>query len=352
MRVNYDESTISRMERDQYPPPDTPTLLARFVPELEIKYEPDLIDKFLALAAATRGEAESGEGTQPHTNTGEADQPAPPAVQLIDASQALSRSEAAKPFTKRPSLRTILIVGVGLVLAALLLFAVISFLRPKGPDARPLLKRGDSSQDVREAQHMLNLFHDQEVKAGRTGLDATPLVEDGIFGPRTERAVISFQRMMLEGLRNQTGIIGPLTWAELYKVGSPATGEVIRRHQGLKCGNHDHDTDQGPIRTRVCAWVNIDYAKHQVRGYGYVELVAGPSTAGMSIAAINLQEDEKNVLSQSETGVQRDAIQGRTDPWKCKGTHTFTVEVTARVNYPDKTQPTYTTSSNTVESSC
>ena len=65
-----------------------------------------------------------------------------------------------------------------------------------------LLQVGTRSEDVRLMQRYLNVI-------ARTNPSIEILAEDGIFGPRTQAAVLEFQRLF--GLA-QTGIIGPITW--------------------------------------------------------------------------------------------------------------------------------------------
>jgi hypothetical protein len=62
------------------------------------------------------------------------------------------------------------------------------------PEARPTIRQGDTGEHVAAAQRALGV------------------AADGIFGPRTRSAVVSFQR------RRQLlpdGVIGPMTWAAL-----------------------------------------------------------------------------------------------------------------------------------------
>jgi hypothetical protein len=70
---------------------------------------------------------------------------------------------------------------------------------PAPTGARPMLRRGSTGEDVREAQGLLI----------RHGATITP---DGQFGPATQRAVIDFQRSA--GL-TPDGIVGPRTWSAL-----------------------------------------------------------------------------------------------------------------------------------------
>ena len=87
----------------------------------------------------------------------------------------------------------------------------------------PFLIRQSVHPAVREAQVKLNLFHDQQIAAGKPGLTDAPLVEDCIFGQHTFNAVVSFQEQVFPAQPEfHTGNIGEHTWAELDKItGAP-----------------------------------------------------------------------------------------------------------------------------------
>ena len=70
----------------------------------------------------------------------------------------------------------------------------------KLPDSRRILKRGDTGNDVLDAQRVMN------EKAGQ------PIKVDGIFGAKTEQAVINVQRFFGLQLSAQ---VDPPTWAVL-----------------------------------------------------------------------------------------------------------------------------------------
>lgn len=67
----------------------------------------------------------------------------------------------------------------------------------------PLLKPGDLSGSVRNAQRLLNVHN-----AG--------LAVDGSFGPATEKAVRSFQTVFHLSV---DGLVGPQTWTALDTFG-------------------------------------------------------------------------------------------------------------------------------------
>ena len=73
-----------------------------------------------------------------------------------------------------------------------------------------LQRVGSSGAAVRTIQERLNIV-------ARNNPSITTLLEDGIFGPRTQASVIAFQRLF--GL-SPDGIVGPLTWAELMRQSS------------------------------------------------------------------------------------------------------------------------------------
>jgi hypothetical protein len=90
--------------------------------------------------------------------------------------------------------------------------------------AHPVLKQGSSGPSVTDAQAKLN----------RVGADP-PLAEDGIFGPKTRAAVVSFQSE--RGLLVD-GVIGPQTWGAL-----DANNVVPKPDDPLACGCEVEDED-------------------------------------------------------------------------------------------------------------
>jgi peptidoglycan hydrolase-like protein with peptidoglycan-binding domain len=79
------------------------------------------------------------------------------------------------------------------------------------PVEHPMIRRGSRGDDVSECQTKLNLSP-----------DTTSLLDvDGIFGSLTNGSVVEFQTA--KGLAPD-GIVGPLTWAELDKVGGGGGG--------------------------------------------------------------------------------------------------------------------------------
>jgi phosphatidylserine/phosphatidylglycerophosphate/cardiolipin synthase-like enzyme len=89
-------------------------------------------------------------------------------------------------------------------------------LAPLPPGPRPTVRRGSSGPAVGEAQAKLNRVHALETAQGRAGLDQCPLEVDGRFGPKTQAAVLSFQRLAFPGEpREWDGIVGPKTWTRL-----------------------------------------------------------------------------------------------------------------------------------------
>jgi hypothetical protein len=84
------------------------------------------------------------------------------------------------------------------------------------PGARTMLRRGSRGPGVQEAQQKLNQVHARRLATGSGGLEACPLVDDGVFGDLTHRATVSFQRLAFPGQPNEwDGVIGPKTWAML-----------------------------------------------------------------------------------------------------------------------------------------
>lgn len=74
-----------------------------------------------------------------------------------------------------------------------------------GGGNRPMIRRGSQGQAVMDAQELLNQHGAMP-----------PLVVDGIFGPLTHQATVTFQNT--SGL-DPDGIIGPLTWGALESSG-------------------------------------------------------------------------------------------------------------------------------------
>ncbi|MEG3146376.1 S8 family serine peptidase [Sphingomonas sp. RT2P30] len=92
---------------------------------------------------------------------------------------------------------------------------------PSGP--HPMIRRGSSGPAVAEAQTKLNRVH-----ASRNALDRCPLTVDGIFGPNTSAATVSFQRFAFPGQPSEwDGVIGPKTWAMLDAYGADDTPPVM-----------------------------------------------------------------------------------------------------------------------------
>ena len=117
------------------------------------------------------------------------------------------------------------------------------------PETRPLLKRGAKGAEVRTLQTWLN------------SRGASPLlVVDGDFGPKTERAVKTFQA---QNSLVADGIVGPYTWAALEANPAPEP------NLGLS----------GPIREQTENWPA--YAKRYFRGLGYSDLAAAALAAGL-----------------------------------------------------------------------
>ena len=97
------------------------------------------------------------------------------------------------------------------------------------------LQNGSRGQSVRQLQFMLRVLSEY--------VDAIPPVtQDGIFGPRTQEAVIAFQRYV--GL-TPDGIVGPATWTALYDRASAIasqTRNIVGQYPGspLQVGDSDY----------------------------------------------------------------------------------------------------------------
>ena len=81
---------------------------------------------------------------------------------------------------------------------------------------RPILASGSQGAAVRDAQEVLNRYHLLETANGRAGLPEGVLAVDGLFGARTQRNTLAFQRQVFPNdAREVDGVIGPKTWAKM-----------------------------------------------------------------------------------------------------------------------------------------
>lgn len=81
---------------------------------------------------------------------------------------------------------------------------------------RPTIRQGSRGPAVHEAQQRMNTINTRRGAWGQSRIDRCPLIVDGIFGPNTRGATVSFQRLAFPGQANEwDGIIGPKTWAQL-----------------------------------------------------------------------------------------------------------------------------------------
>jgi peptidoglycan hydrolase-like protein with peptidoglycan-binding domain len=74
----------------------------------------------------------------------------------------------------------------------------------------PVLRKGSEGGTVVRLQQMLNVF----VGHGEEGAHVEPLKADGVFGPKTEQAVKTFQGFDA-GTLAVDGIVGEATWTKL-----------------------------------------------------------------------------------------------------------------------------------------
>ncbi|WP_448501141.1 peptidoglycan-binding protein [Sphingomonas sp.] len=86
---------------------------------------------------------------------------------------------------------------------------------PAPVGARPIIRQGSRGPAVATAQTQLNTVHQRQQAEGG-GIDRCPLAVDGMFGPNTRAATLSFQRFAFPAAPAEwDGIIGPRTWAML-----------------------------------------------------------------------------------------------------------------------------------------
>lgn len=89
---------------------------------------------------------------------------------------------------------------------------------PPRPPAvtRPTLRSGARGAAVIDAQQRLNRIDQRQAASQNSRIERCPLTVDGIFGPNTRSATISFQKLAFPGQFNEwDGVIGPKTWAQL-----------------------------------------------------------------------------------------------------------------------------------------
>jgi peptidoglycan hydrolase-like protein with peptidoglycan-binding domain len=134
----------------------------------------------------------------------------------------------------------------------------------------PLVRRGDRDHPVRSLQDLLRA-RGREVRA------------DGVYGPRTEAAVRSFQRS--KGLAVD-GVAGPATWAALVLTVSQGNrGDAVRAVQEeFRFRNETGDPDKGlkvdgifgPETTDAVR--SFQHALHMDTPFVVVDGVVGPIT--------------------------------------------------------------------------
>ena len=151
--------------------------------------------------------------------------------------------------------------------------AVAAFIPVSGLPVWPVLSRGDNASwpaaTVRSLQYLLNAH-------------GSNLVVDGVFGPRTDAAVRSFQRA--HGLVVD-GIVGPRTWsAVVVTVRSGSVGLAVKAVQDE--ANSRGPNTSGPalvvdgiFGARTATWVNAFQGALAGHVIGFpVDGIVGPLT--------------------------------------------------------------------------
>ncbi|WP_158863011.1 peptidoglycan-binding domain-containing protein [Leifsonia sp. AG29] len=143
---------------------------------------------------------------------------------------------------------------------------------------QPTVQEGDTGDAVRRAQRALRRTPD------------LGLVVDGIFGPQTKAAVISFQQGA--GLVPD-GIVGPLTWAALPDGGpmpvlsEGSTGPVVSSLQTILTNGADQWGGVTPQGIDGIFGPHTKAAVEAFQGWGGVTVdgIVGDQTWGVSLHA-------------------------------------------------------------------
>jgi phosphatidylserine/phosphatidylglycerophosphate/cardiolipin synthase-like enzyme len=125
---------------------------------------------------------------------------------------------------------------------------------PPATPTHPLLRRGARGDAVREAQTKLNIVHGRNVATGRLGLQGAPLGVDGVFGPLTYSAIVSFQQQVFPSdPREWDGVLGPKTWQQL-DLASVGTGLDVPPIPPSPGGGETVQADPRLPREQVMRW--------------------------------------------------------------------------------------------------
>ena len=127
----------------------------------------------------------------------------------------------------------------------------------------------------------------------------------------------------------------------------------IEKFLGANCQQHDYAIGQDHTIIEVCAWINLDYDKHRLRGRAMLKYVEGPP-ASLTIPIVRLKQDGSTVRSNSKKPMTytEPSIESYTELLDCGEGGPVTSEVVAVVLYQDGQQGEYTIASKGVEPHC
>jgi transcriptional regulator with XRE-family HTH domain len=132
-----------------------------------------------------------------------------------------------------------------------------------------------------------------------------------------------------------------------------ATPTGIRKFLGIDCKQYGFFPGQNRTVVEVCAWVNLDYDNHRLRGRATIKHVAGPM-AQLAIPAVRLKQNGQVIRSSSKELIaqEQQGLESYTELLDCGEDGPVTTEIVAVVTYQDGQQREYTLTSEEVEPRC
>ena len=119
---------------------------------------------------------------------------------------------------------------------------------------------------------------------------------------------------------------------------------------GLQCPTFEYLIGKEKTVLKLCAWVNLDYDNHRVRGYGRAQWEAGPKTEAVTATLRFKADDQMALMNQRHsTG---DLIDVATDLLNCGGWEIVISEMEVVVTYADGQQEVIMVSSARIKPGC